>query len=180
MGYGIGILLALAVSGFARWTGFDRDRAFYPTVVVVTASYYVLFAVMGGSTQTLVVESLAMTVFVLVAVLGFKFNAWLVVAALVGHGLFDVLHDFVVTNPGVPERWPAFCLTFDIGVAGFLACSGSTRSRRMWSHERDAAPVFATAPPCANAPAQAAAAQNQSVASDAADGTPDALQGGSE
>ena len=54
MGYAIGILLALFICLFARSVGFDRDRAFYPTVLAVVASYYVLFAVMGGSTQALV------------------------------------------------------------------------------------------------------------------------------
>ena len=77
MAYVIGIVLALGVFAFARWTGFDRDRAFYPTVVVVVAQYYVLFATMSGAGHALVVESIVMAVFVLVAVLGFKFNAWL-------------------------------------------------------------------------------------------------------
>lgn len=121
MGYAVGIVLALGVFGFARWTGFDRDRAFYPAVVVIVASYYVLFAVMDGSTRTLVVEVIAMAVFVVVAVLGFKFSAWLVVAALAAHGLFDAGHDLFVTNPGAPEWWPAFCLAFDVGAAALLA-----------------------------------------------------------
>jgi hypothetical protein len=38
---------------------FDRDRSFAPTVLIVIASYYVLFAVHGGSSQALVVESVA-------------------------------------------------------------------------------------------------------------------------
>jgi hypothetical protein len=121
MAYAVGIALALIVSFFARATGFDRDRAFYSTVAIVVASYYVLFAAMGGSEHTLVVEAILMTVFVALAVVGFKFNLWLVVAALAGHGVLDVLHSLVVTNPGVPEWWPAFCMTFDIAAAGFLA-----------------------------------------------------------
>lgn len=121
MEYAIGFVLALAVSCLARATGLDRDRAFYATVTMVVASYYVLFAAIGGSTHTLVVESIVMTVFVLVAVLGFKLNLWLVVAGLGGHGVFDALHDLVYTNPGVPEWWPAFCMTFDIAAAGVLA-----------------------------------------------------------
>ncbi len=121
MAYVVGIVLALVVAGFARWTGFDRDRAFYAAMVVVVASYYVLFAAIGGSTPVLFIECIAMAAFVLVAVAGFKRNAWLVVAGLAGHGLFDVAHGFFVTNPGVPEWWPAFCGTFDVGVAGILA-----------------------------------------------------------
>ena len=121
MAYAIGIALALIVACFARLTSFDRDRAFYPTVAIIVASYYVLFAVMGGSRHTLIVELIVMLAFVLVAVIGFKFNLWLVVACLAAHGVFDVFHGLVVTNPGVPQWWPAFCLTYDIGAAGFLA-----------------------------------------------------------
>jgi hypothetical protein len=121
MEYVIGIVLALIVSCFARLTGLDRDRAFYPTVAIVVASYYELFAVMGGSTHALVVESIVMAAFVLVAVLGFKLNLWLVVACLAAHGVLDVFHGLVITNPGVPQWWPAFCSTYDIGAAGFLA-----------------------------------------------------------
>ena len=44
MPYVVGIVLSLGVALFARRVGFDRDRAFYPTVLIVIASYYVLFA----------------------------------------------------------------------------------------------------------------------------------------
>jgi hypothetical protein len=121
MPYLAGIVLALTVSGFATLVGLDRDRAFYPTVLVVIASYYVLFAVMGGSGHALAVETLVMTGFLLVAVVGFKKSLWLVVAALAAHGVFDLFHGRVVANPGVPVWWPAFCLTYDITAAAFLA-----------------------------------------------------------
>jgi hypothetical protein len=121
MPYLAGIVLALTVSGLATLVGLDRDRAFYPTVLVVIASYYVLFAVMGGSGHALVVETLVMTGFLLVALIGFKKGLWLVVAALAAHGIFDFVHGRVVANPGVPAWWPAFCLTYDVTAAAFLA-----------------------------------------------------------
>jgi hypothetical protein len=114
-------VLALLVSGLARLVGFDRDRAFYPTILVVIASYYILFAVMGGSIRALVVESMVMSAFVLAAVAGLKCNLWLVVAALGAHGGFDIFHAHIVHNPGVPEWWPAFCLAYDVGAAASLA-----------------------------------------------------------
>jgi hypothetical protein len=120
MAYVVGIVLALLVSGLAWWAGFDRDRAFYPTVLVVVASYYVLFAVMGGSAHALIAESIAMTLFVLVAGAGFKSNLWLVAAALAGHGLFDLVHGHLVANPGVPAWWPAFCMAYDVAAGGVL------------------------------------------------------------
>lgn len=117
MEYAIGVLLALLVSLFARFVGFDRDRSFYPVVVIIVASYYVLFAVMGGSIQALLLESLVMGGFALVAVIGMKRQLWLVGAALAAHGVFDFFHGHLVNNPGVPEWWPAFCGAFDV-VAG--------------------------------------------------------------
>jgi hypothetical protein len=121
MAYTIGILLGLVSVVLARLAGLDRDRAFYPTVLVVIATYYVLFAVVGGSFGALVVESIVMIAFVIVGVLGFKFNLWLVVFALAAHGVFDFVHGNVVVNPGVPIWWPAFCLAFDVVAAAFLA-----------------------------------------------------------
>ena len=121
MGYVVGVGLALLVSVFARLTGFDRDRAFYPTVLVVIALYYVLFAVMGGSMRALVVESMAMSAFAVAAVVGFKRNLWVVAAALAAHGVFDFFHARIVHNPGVPGWWPSFCLAYDVGAAAILA-----------------------------------------------------------
>jgi len=121
MGLVVGVVLALFVSVCARLAGFDRDRAFYPTLLVVIALYYVLFAVMGGSVHALLVEAMVMTGFSFVAVVGFKRNLWLVVGALAGHGVFDLVHGSLMTNPGVPAWWPLFCLAYDVTAAGCLA-----------------------------------------------------------
>jgi uncharacterized membrane protein len=121
MGYAVGIGIALVVSVLAHLVGLDRDRAFYPTLLFVIASYYVLFAVMGGSTHAMLIESIVMMAFGLIAIIGFKFNLWFVVGALAAHGIFDFFHGHVVTNPGVPAWWPAFCLAYDVAAAAFLA-----------------------------------------------------------
>jgi len=117
----IGALLAFAVGLFATGLGLDRDRAFYPVVTIVIASYYALFAVMGDSTHALVLESLVGAVFLAVAAWGFRSSLWLVVAALAAHGIFDLSHGAVIANPGVPRWWPEFCLTYDVTAAAYLA-----------------------------------------------------------
>lgn len=114
MAYFIGMTLALGTVLFARTTGLDRDRAFYATVVIVVASYYVLFAALAGSPSTALLESLVMAVFVALAVMGFKSSPWLVMAALAGHGVFDAVHGAMIVNPGMPPWWPAFCGTYDL------------------------------------------------------------------
>jgi hypothetical protein len=119
--YVVGILLSIGVAAFARRVGFDRDRAFYPAVLIVVASYYVLFAVMIGSVETVLLESIVMAIFAIAAVVGFKRSPWIIVAALAAHGLQDAVHGQIVANAGVPAWWPAWCLAYDVGAAGALA-----------------------------------------------------------
>ncbi len=121
MAYLVGAILALAVGGLATGVRLDRDRAFYPTITVVVASYYALFAVMGGSVHALVVEVAVGTVFVAAAIVGFRFSLWVAVVALAGHGFLDAFHGHLIANPGVPAWWPAFCLAYDGAAAGYLA-----------------------------------------------------------
>jgi hypothetical protein len=119
--YVVGIVLSIGVALFARIVRLDRDGAFYPTVMIVIASYYVLFAVMSGSVQTVVIESAVMALFTAAAVAGFKSGAWIVVAALAGHGIFDTVHGHVVENAGMPAWWPTWCFAYDVGAAAGLA-----------------------------------------------------------
>ena len=114
MEYLIGVLLALAVAGLAAGVGFDRDRSFAPTLLIVVASYYVLFALIAASTRAAVVESVIASAFLLMAVLGFKTTPWIIAAGMVGHGVFDLMHDLFIQNPGVPSWWPGFCSAFDV------------------------------------------------------------------
>jgi hypothetical protein len=102
MEYLVGAGLGLAVGAFATVVGFDRGRAFYPVVLVVIASYYDLFAVLGGSMPALGIETLGLVAFAAVAVLGFRTNLWWVVAALAAHGIQDLFHASLVDNPGRP------------------------------------------------------------------------------
>lgn len=123
MEYLIGAALGVVVGVFARLSGFDRDRAFYPTAMIVIASYYSLFAVVGASRDsTLGIEIAIGLVFSVFAVLGFKRSMWLVAAAIAGHGVFDFfVHHALVTNRGMPVWWPGFCGTIDIVLGGWLA-----------------------------------------------------------
>src|SRR5512143_1309458 len=117
----VGVFLAFAVGVFATASGLDRDRAFYPTVAIVIASYYSLFAVMGASTRALLLESLVAGAFLALATLGFRSSLWVVVIALGAHGVFDLVHGSIMSNPGVPSWWPAFCLAYDGTAAAYLA-----------------------------------------------------------
>ncbi len=134
MEYLIGAILALSVAGFAVVSGFERSRAFYPTVLIVVGSYYVLFAVMGASMRVLCTEIAFAGVISLLAAIGFRKNLWLVAAMLFGHGVFDFFHHSIVTNHGVPSWWPGFCLTYDVVAGLWMAVRLKMRPARL-SHD---------------------------------------------
>ena len=138
----IGIILALGIAAGAHLAGFDRDRSFYPTILVIVASYYDLFGVMGGSMHALVIESGFVIGFLLLAYLAFRFSAWLAVAGLAAHGIFDFFHGHVLANPGVPIWWPHFCMAYDITAAAFLA--GLLLRNRRRTSVRDDMPLYKT------------------------------------
>jgi len=117
----VGAVLALAVGVMATAVGLDRDRAFYPTVAIVIASLYCLFAVMGGSTRALVLETMVAAAFIGAALAGFRSSLWIVAAAIAGHGLFDFVHGALIDNPGVPPWWPEFCGAYDVVAGAYLA-----------------------------------------------------------
>lgn len=121
MEYSIGIVLGVVVCVFALLTRFDRDRVFYPTVLTVIPTYYILFAAMGGGAEALIAETTVTCAFWALAVVGFKKNLWWIAAGLAGHGVFDFVHSAVIANPGVPAFWPGFCGSIDVFLGAFLA-----------------------------------------------------------
>lgn len=121
MAFVVGIVLASCIGAFGSLVRLDRDRAFYPTIMIVIALLYALFAAIGGSTRALALEAIPIFAFILASVLGFKRSLWFVVGALVAHGLFDAVHGHLISNPGVPAWWPAFCLAYDVVAGLYLA-----------------------------------------------------------
>ena len=117
----VGIILALLLCGAAAGLGMDRERVFYPAVLIATASYYVAFAVLDGRNEVMLSELAIAAVFIAGAVAGFKRNQWITVIALGGHGVMDVFHHDLVHNTGVPRSWPGFCLSFDVTAAALVA-----------------------------------------------------------
>lgn len=110
----VGGLLAVGVAALARFTRFDEDRSFYSTVLVIVASYYVLFAVLDGSAHALVWELVIAVSFSIIAIIGALFLPALVGIGIIAHGLFDFVHDGFITNSGVPAWWPSFCGSVDV------------------------------------------------------------------
>ncbi len=121
MAFLVGVVLGILVWAFGRIVGLDRERAYYATILAVVASYYALFAVMGNSMVALGLEVIGVVVFWALTVFGFRISPWYVVAGLAGHGAFDAIHNALISNPGMPIWWPAFCGSIDVTMAAGLA-----------------------------------------------------------
>lgn len=122
MEYLVGVGLALGVCVvFGRIVGFDRERVFYSMMLTVVATYYILFAAMGGGGRALALECVAAVAFSVAAVAGFKGNPWVLAIGLAGHGVFDFFHPLLIENAGVPVFWRGFCLSYDVVAGVFMA-----------------------------------------------------------
>jgi hypothetical protein len=138
----VGITLALLFCAAAAGLGMDRERVFYPAVVIAVASYYLAFAVIDGRDEVMLSELAIAAVFIAGAVAGFRGNPWIAVVALAGHGVIDAFHHQLVHNIGVPRVWPGFCMSFDVTAAAFVAFVMWARARG----EREAEPRLCVAP----------------------------------
>lgn len=128
MEYLVGTVCGLAVGLIGTLSGMDRDGAFYPTVLIVIAAYYVLFAALEPSFPVVAFEVAVAIGFSVAAIVGFRKTLWVVVVALVAHGLFDLGHALFVDNPAVPTWWPGFCAAVDLFAGAWLAASLMIRS----------------------------------------------------
>lgn len=124
----VGALLAVIVAVIGKVTRFDQDRSFYSTVLIIIASYYVLFAIQGESTDALVREIMIALAFLAVAIFGALRFPLLVGIGIVAHGIFDLVHSAIIHNPGVPFWWPSFCMSIDVFLG--LWVIGLSRFRR--------------------------------------------------
>lgn len=121
-----GLLVGLGVAALARWRGFDRDRSFYPTVLIVIATYFVLFAVLTGDRTAILIQSLVAAGFVAIALIGHRAGIAVVAAGIAAHGVYDFAYAELGLRHGAPQWWPAFCGAADI-VLGAAAIIGLKR-----------------------------------------------------
>jgi len=115
----IGAAVGLMVAILGRTLKFDQDASFYPVILIVIAFYYVLFSVLSGETDVVVYELLIALAFTITAIIGSKISIYIVAVGLIFHGIFDVFHNFIFLNDGVPSWWPGFCAAADV-VLGML------------------------------------------------------------
>lgn len=124
-GIGLGVAVAIVASRLA----FDRDRSFYPVVLIVIAVYYVLFAVMSGNARAIWIETAIAALFLSAAFAGHRWNPLIVAAAILAHAGYDAAHHLIFPYHGAPVWRPWFCGSIDgvLAIAALLAGRGRTK-----------------------------------------------------
>jgi len=110
-----GATVALMVLG-----GVLNQRGTWATTMVAIASFYVVFAIQSGDTLEIIVHTGLAAGFAGLAIIGARTSSWILAAALLAHGFFDVLVGSVIANPA-PGWWGPFCLGVDVVLAMALA-----------------------------------------------------------
>ncbi|WP_138760717.1 hypothetical protein [Modestobacter altitudinis] len=92
----------------------------YALGLPLIAAVYIGFAVADGRPHVLAVETVVMSVFVVVAAAAVTGTVWLIVAGLAGHGLKDVWQHRTQFVAGT-RWWPPFCAAVDFVAALLIA-----------------------------------------------------------
>lgn len=124
-----GIALAITIVWTARLAGFDKDRSFYPVLLIVIALYYVLFALQSYHIYSLLFEMLIAVSFVALALWGHRKNLAIVGFALILHGIYDLFHGILPLSATAPDWWPLFCFGIDVLLGFFLLALPTSRKK---------------------------------------------------
>jgi hypothetical protein len=88
--------------------------------VVLIAAVYIGLAVADGRTTVVAVEVIVASAFVVMAAVAIKSAPWLIVIALIAHGIKDTWQErthFVANT----RWWPPFCLVVDFVAAAVIS-----------------------------------------------------------
>jgi hypothetical protein len=118
IGIALGILTILAARAIRG------ERWLYSLGLLTLPGLYAFFALRAGE-PTVGLNEMIYGLPFLGAGLIFAFVSVRQSAVVVGslwifHGLYDVIHDQFISNPGVPAWYPAFCFAVDVVIGAYL------------------------------------------------------------
>lgn len=118
----VGILLGIATIVLAR--KINGESWAYSAIVISLPLIYVVFALFAGDYSVAVMELLLGAPFIIGGVVCLIFrlpmSAIIIGILWVAHGVFDLMHNQLFVNPGVPEWYPFFCAAVDVVIGGYV------------------------------------------------------------
>jgi hypothetical protein len=127
---GIGVLAAIGTVTISRTRFSPRgEHRFFALLLIPISAMYLVFVAYFGNGSTPRPEAYAVVVFVVLALLGLRFPALLVLGYAL-HGGWDLVHEIRVhlgSGAGgarpftdIPLAYGAFCLAYDWWMAGYF------------------------------------------------------------
>jgi hypothetical protein len=125
-----GVVLALPYVLYAHRTR-DRRRVF-GIGLLIAAAIYIVFALSRGNLNALLVESIGVVLFGILAFLGVRYSAYFLALGWMAHIAWDLLLHPVNVSSYAPWWYPVACIGFDLAVAGGIVglAAGSERERQ--------------------------------------------------
>lgn len=134
---GIGVVAAIGTTTITRSQFSPRgEQVFFALFLIPVAGMYLAFIGHFGDSSTLRPELYALTVFVVLALLGLRVPSALVLGYAL-HGAWDLVHEASVhlaSGSGdarqlseIPLAYGVFCAAYDWWVAGYIVARRSAR-----------------------------------------------------
>lgn len=132
LAFTIGFIVAIIVIVRFRKSRLEKNRLAYSMLLISFPFYYFGFAIYGNNYATIPLEFLGGLIFFVIALLSLKLDDYhqfsLLAFGYILHGVYDITHDMLFINAGMPSWWPEFCGVIDI-VIGLYLVSLAFRSR---------------------------------------------------
>jgi len=118
IGAAVGVL-TIQIARFLR-----GERWLYALGLITLPSLYASFGLRAGQPAVAVQEMILGFPYVVAGVVfawvGVRRSAVVVGALWLLHGVYDLVHSRLLTNPGVPAGYPIFCFVVDAVVGAYL------------------------------------------------------------
>jgi hypothetical protein len=116
-----GALACLAFVLIARRTCRKHELMVYAVALVVAASIYLGFAAASGAALSwTALAAGGLSVFSLVALLGWRISAWALILGWTAHAAWDLMIDKIMPPGFAPQWYPFVCIGFDLFLAAYL------------------------------------------------------------
>jgi hypothetical protein len=117
---GWGVVVGVAQAGLALAFWWLDTSTVHALMVALIAAVYLGFAVSDGRPNVIVVESVVVATFFVVAAAAVTLTPWLLVALYLAHGAKDLWQHRTQFVRGT-RWWPPFCFAVDMAVASIVA-----------------------------------------------------------
>ena len=118
------LFIALLTIGGIKYARAENQPWAYPLTLALYPLFYLGFAYYAKDFAALKNELLfALPIFLICLISARKnirYSAFLLAAGYIGHGVYDIAHPLLFSNPGTPLWWPEFCGTIDVIIGAYL------------------------------------------------------------